>query len=255
MHQEYHGWQHNNCSVPQKDVNADCWMVAMTSTVSHDGGMTFQHTAAPPGHLAVAAPYQYVPDKSEFGYGDPSGIVQSPKDGMFYMLVHQRRPFGQMRAGTCLLQSADVSNHRGWRGWNGTGFGSSSFGGEESSEFPVRFEDPYAAGFDPATAAQHACAPVINMDFTLLSVKWSTYFDRFIGIGQGQLPGKKGVWYQFSLTDDLLHWDDPMPIRPKLQNSTGGAIFEENYASVLDPGSDDPNFNTVGETALFYYTS
>jgi hypothetical protein len=46
MHQEFHGWQHNNCTLKPKGntFESHCWMVAMTSTVSTDGGNTFHHT-------------------------------------------------------------------------------------------------------------------------------------------------------------------------------------------------------------------
>ena len=57
MHQEYHGWDFGNCTAPRQLQTAQCWMVAMTSTISNDGGRTFYHTAAPPGHLMAAAPY------------------------------------------------------------------------------------------------------------------------------------------------------------------------------------------------------
>lgn len=70
-HQEFHGFEHGNCSLcvpgqhtpgcvlPANKVK-DCWMVALTSTVSTDGGFTFHHTAPPPGHLIAAAPYPYL---------------------------------------------------------------------------------------------------------------------------------------------------------------------------------------------------
>ncbi len=142
MHQEYHGWQHKNCSVSPKKhgLQQHCWMVAMTSTISSDGGNTFQHTRQPPGHLVAAAPYPYVPDHSEFGYGDPSGIIKHQTNGYFYMTLHSRRKLSLLESGTCIMRTNDPRDIRSWRGWNG-------------SDFSVSFADPVCTNILPLVFA------------------------------------------------------------------------------------------------------
>lgn len=151
--------------------------------------------------------------------------MRSPKDGMYYMAVHNRRPYMGMDHGSCMLRTADVADVRSWRGWNGT-------------SFSVRFADPYAAGFDPQTASAHACAPSESIPtLTILSLKWSSFYGAFLGVGQGVMEGRGRVpWYQFSLSDDLVHWSQPVPIRPMQDNATIPPSVQ-NYASVLDPAS------------------
>eukprot|EP00041_Stephanoeca_diplocostata_P018631 m.391202 g.391202 ORF g.391202 m.391202 type:complete len:396 (+) comp21073_c1_seq2:109-1296(+) len=238
-HQEYHGWQHNNCSVT-KNQNKFCWMVAMTALISTDGGYTFHHVAEPPKHLVAAAPYQYEPDISGFGYGDPSGIVRNPKDGFVYMTTHSRQNHSALEAGTCIMRTKTPENIASWRGWDG-------------QSFSVSFVDPYANAFVPGTESMHVCNTNSGLDFTVLSLKWSTYYDAFIAVGQGTYVFANGthtIGYVFALSTDLLQWSGKHFIREMAKDGT----VTDNYASVLDPSSSDPNFNDIGEHGYFYFT-
>lgn len=221
-------------------------MVAMTSTVSRDGGLTFVHSADPPGHLVAAAPLQYDPNHSEFGYGDPSGIIRHRGDGMYYMTLHSRTTHGVIIAGTGLMRTANVQDWKSWRCWNGTAFS-------------VAFVDPYAVPRpNPETLSRHICAPIHTLNFTVLAVKWSDHFGRYIAIGEGPFRLSNGsrisaFMYTLSAPDDdrLTRWESPPRlIRPMIQNSLSG----DNYPSLLDNMSSSSNFETIGRQAWLYFT-
>jgi len=248
MHQEYHGWEHGNCSVPGggRAKVEGCWMVAMTSTVSHDGGRSFAHTADPPGHLVAAAPLQYDPNHSEFGYGDPSGIIRHHADGMYYTMLHSRTAHGVVIPGTGLMRTANVLDWKSWRCWNG-------------SAFSAVFVDPYAVPRpDSAMLSRHVCAAIPALGFTVLAVRWSEHFQRYIAIGEGLFRLNNGTQipaflYTLSAADDahLTRWESPPRlIRPMLHSM----LLSENYPSVLDSMSDSANFETIGQQAWLYYT-
>lgn len=241
-HQEYHGWEHKNCSVPPSQLVQDCWMVALTLFTSPDGGFTFRHAAPAPDHLVANAPYPYVPDRSGFGYGDPSGIVFH--DGFFYVFMHSRQNHSAVAAGTVLMRSANLSDPRSWSCWNGTNFG-------------VVFVDPYEVPPpDPALLASHVCTPIADLGhYVWLSLKFSTFYNRWLLTGQGgpvTLPNGTvvGAAYIFALSagTDLLHWEPPQLLREK-------PTFVQNYASLLDEASPTTNFDTLGQHAYFYYTA
>lgn len=243
MHQEFHGFQHNNCTpnVKPKNYTKDCWMVAMTSTISMDGGYTFAHTFKPPHHLSMAAPYPYLPGQSGFGYGDPSGIVFNHLDNFYYMTTSSRKPHFEVKNGICLQRTSNVSDIHSWKAWDG-------------SDFTIQFSDPYSDTFEPGTEATHVCQPIPGLNFTVLSLKYSTYFEKFIATGEG-------LWYNpqtnqdvngyiYSLSDNLLSWGPKYLLRERVEDYP----ISENYASLLDPDSTDPNFNDFGKSGYFYYT-
>lgn len=259
-HQEYHGFEHDNCSickpghrtsgcVPASDKVKSCWMVALTSTISTDGGMTFKHTAPPPGHLVANAPYPYLPDRSEFGYGDPSGIFHHRNDGHYYLSATSRTRHDDVLPGTVLLRTNDLRDWRSWRCWDGQGFSTT-------------FVDPYAVPRpDPATLGQHVCKPVRDLDFTVLSIKYSTHFNAYIATGQGVFRYPNGTalrgssyMYKLSLDDSILRWSEAKLIRPKKSSSPPDWGVTENYASLLDDTASSANFEEVGQEAWFYFT-
>lgn len=249
MHQEYHGWEHANCSVQPSSGAAvkNCWMVAITSSISRDGGRSFTHTATPPGHLVASAPLQYDPDHSEFGYGDPSGIFRHHRDGMFYMTMTSRTLHGVVLPGTVIMRSSTPTDLRSWRCWNGT-------------SFSVAFVDPYAMPRpSPTTLSSHVCAPMpsIGRNYIVLCIKFSTFFQEYVAVGEGFYTFPNGTCihayvYSLSTNGDVTLWSKPYLIRPR--KSSPGIGVNENYASILDDTSSSRNFETVGRSAWFYYT-
>lgn len=138
---------------------------------------------------------------------------------------------------------------KSWRCWDGRGFSTT-------------FVDPYAVPRpDPSTLAQHVCQPVRDLDFTVLSIKYSTHFNAYIATGQGPfrfpngtaLPGASYV-YKISLDGSLLHWSETRLIRPKKSSAPPEWGISENYASLLDETALSANFEEVGQEAWFYFT-
>lgn len=247
-HQEYHGWENHNCSAatPPAELTKECWMVAITLFASTDGGYTFKHAAPAPAHLVANAPYEYVPNGSGYGYGDPSGIAFL--QGFYYLFVHSRVNYSAVEAGTSLMRAANLSDPRSWRCWDG-------------SAFEATFVDPYAVPRpDPATLAAHVCTPIAELGtFVWLSLKFSTFYGAFVMVGQGGPVARPDGTvvenaYVFTLSaaaDDLLHWGPPQLLREKQKSG----VLTENYASLLDEGSPSKNFDTVGQNAYFYFTA
>jgi hypothetical protein len=241
VHTEYQGSTHpGKCA---SGVYERCWYNAVTLARSSDGGNSFVHAQPPPKDLVAAVPYRYTPDSGPYGIFQPSNIVK--KDGYFYSLVSATR-FGQQKLGTCVMRTQRLDDPRAWRAWNG-------------SDFTVRFVDPYA---DHPVPRDHVCEPVLpdriaNMTFSLT---YNTYFHKFLLVGPAGLydPRARRVvnGFYYSLSDDLLDWDQRKLIREAvlLQDYKCGGPDPEYYPSVLDPGSDSPNFETTGRRPYLYFT-
>ena len=253
LHNEYHGFEHANCTV-QPFRKGVCQTFALTAGVSRDGGWSWQHLQPPPRHLVATVPHRYVNDGSQlwFGWGDPGGIVRSPRDGYYYATAHNRATVGAQPNGTCLLRTPDLFDVAAWRGWNGTGFG-------------ARFVNPYTAS--PAALAGARCAPLEDQPDGALprgqhgqptvhqGLAWSQPLQRFVGTfwntaHDPTLGG--GAPFLLGLSADLLQWTPlvPLPVPP-----TADQLF---YPSLM---SDDPlppgehNFNVLtGANFSLYYT-
>jgi hypothetical protein len=104
-----------------------------------------------------------------------------------------------------------------------------------------------------AAPAAHVCDPVAQIGKMTSSLTYSTYFGKYILVGQQGAP-VPGFYY--SLSDDLLHWtrdkllmqapldwthrcDQPNPVRDP---------------SLIDAGSLTTNFETTRQRAYLYFT-
>lgn len=124
---------------------------SVTLMRSTDGGLSWGHARAPPGHIVAASPYLYRstgPQSVLFGFRSPSNIIRSQADGFYYAFIMAGwvapiDAVGQSR-GECLLRTRDLSDPSSWRAWNG-------------SVFSVRLDvNPYTdPHLDPA---EHICA-------------------------------------------------------------------------------------------------
>ena len=149
LHNEYQGYRH-----PGRCPSGEyfkCWYNAVTLATSRDGGRTFTHAPAP-RHLVANVPYRYVPDEGPVGVFSPSNIVRNPDDGHYYALV-TTQGYKAQREGNCLMRTADLSDPRAWRAWDG-------------SAFSVRFANPYRTRGAPR---QHVCATVSRNEISTMS--------------------------------------------------------------------------------------
>jgi hypothetical protein len=161
LHVEYPGMNFGRC-----DGNGTtypyCWTVAMTLSVSHDWGSSWQHAREPPDHMVAAPPYRYHGSATtpNAGWGDSSGITRSPTDGFFYSVAHNRFAEGLQGNGSCVMRTRDISNPRSWRGWGG-----------ETRGFTVVFASPYAATAPSYDPSQHICTPLDLPDCVVMGGK------------------------------------------------------------------------------------
>jgi hypothetical protein len=242
VHEEYQGNQHpGRCP---SGIYQSCWFNAITSASSADAGERFVQQPAPAG-LVAAVPYRYVPDAGRpYGLFQPSNIVK--RDGFYYALL-QAESFGEQQRGTCVIRSADLSQPRSWRAWDGDGF-------------DVRFVDPYREPIgDPA---DHVCEPVAENEIEKMaqSLTWSSYLGKYllVGVAGESLPAlnrtRSGIY--FSLSEDLIHWS---PRRLIAQTELPwtfqcGDRYPVLYPSILDPQSESRNFTTAGRSPYLYFT-
>merc|ERR1719506_1054227 len=100
-----------------------------------------------------------------------------------------------MPAGRCLMRSSDPTQFALWYGWNG-------------ANFSVQFVDPYKPF--RAEPEKHTCQTLATLKFTVLDLKWSEHFQRYIA------GGESPKYYVYALSDDLITWEKPVVLRVKL---------------------------------------
>ena len=254
LHNEYHGWLHDDCAGGAKRKIGRCQMFSLTAAISHDGGRHWDHLRPPPRHLLATPPYRYDSTALWFGWGDSGGIVKNPNDGFYYVTGHNRATIGAQINGTCLMRTKTLTDIESWRGWNG-------------EEFDATFVDPYLLDPD-ADVTPHLCSvledsaqglprgqhghPTVNQGLV-----WSTYLKKFIAVlwntGHDETIGS-GAPFVFALSDDLIRWSDvaPLPLPVDLPN---GSLA---YPSLLDGAAQHDSaarkgFDQVGRTPSLYF--
>jgi hypothetical protein len=243
VHDEFHGDE-----VPGECPSGNffkCWYNAITLARSTDRGATFDHARPPPGHLVAEVPYRYVPDAGQVGLFQPSNIVK--KGDYYYALVSAPSPrYGLQKPGDCLIRTNRLADPASWRAWNG-------------DDFSVQFVDPYRVRANPA---DHVCEPVSPNEIGGMtgSLTYNSYFGKYLLVSNSTAydPAKRrnvsGFYY--SLSDDLISWRPRKLIKEVvlLQTYKCGDPDPVLYASVLDPESTSPNFETTGRRPYLYFT-
>jgi hypothetical protein len=254
VHNEYHGNAHGYNMCPS-GIYQNCWYNAIVFATSTDGGSHFQH-ATPPKHLIAEVPYKYVPDSGPHGIFSPSNIIHH-KDGYYYFLARTTTTELQ-EEGVCLFRTSDLTDPKSWRAWNGT-------------DFSVQMINPYnsSGSNDPAL---HVCAPV---QYSLLrtmheSLTYNKVFHVYLLVGTcvniSNEPSECGEPIQqtfnvtrvygfcYSTSSDLLNWTQPrwiMKVYPSWDCPVGKPCIYQ--PSLLDPTSDDLNFEQSGDSPYLYY--
>ena len=233
VHDEFHGDRRPALCPTGRYM--DCWYNALTLVVSRDGGRSFR---PPPGRALIAAlPYRYDQvGRGHHGYFNPSNILRV--DGAFYMFTFATKALSQ-REGNCLLRTTRIDDAAAWRAWDGAGF-------------VVRFIDPYT---ETAPPEEHVCAAVGSgaLRWPVTSLVRHAPTGLFVATMQNTARDG-GVFYATS--PDLLHWSQPALLIAAAGPSgwTCGDPGPIAYPSLLDPSSDDPNFQTVGDDPLLFVT-
>jgi len=267
IHNEYHGFAHDNCAAPPGQQFSTCWSSTVTLGASTNQGDTFTH-AAPPGHFVAALPYRYSASQTRnTGLFAPSNIIQKqpqPQQDDFYYLFLEATGDDTMdqQYGACVLRTRTLDDPASWRAWDGTGFN-------------LRFVDPYANPSEPP--AMHLCQPVSQLDVHGLNtqVTYNSYLDRYVMIDVGlkyrvdrpaagltnddALPG-----LYYSTSTDLVHWTGhKLLMASEIRASytigadpdTGQCLGDDfiAYPALLDPGSSGRNFETTGAQPYLYF--
>jgi hypothetical protein len=218
-----------------------CWYNAVTLATSGDGGANYAEAPAP-RNLVATIPSPYRPGAGPQGMFEPSNIVRSPRDGMYYAMVRMIRR-GDRTASVCPIRTARPWDAESWRGWDGRGF-------------TVRFVDPYRVSAAPA------CSPVSQQEIGGMSesLTYNTVLRRFLLVGAtGARPPDGGpvVWgFYYSTSPDLVHWTARRLLLRTVLPWTFrcGAPDPALYPSLIDPASRSRDFDTTGGHAFLYYT-
>ena len=238
VHTEYPGNVYHNCTGP---AYPRCWTVTIGLAVSHDFGASWAHALPPPAHLVAAVPYQYNASQLAYGWGDPSNIVF--RDGFYYAAVWNRNDVGLQRAGVCIMRTNNLVDPTSWRAWGG-------------ETFNVSFVSPYTMA--PGVEAAHVCTVTNLPSCPLGGLVWSTYLDAFVASMDCSLQA--GSQFYVSTSSDLITWATPAPFysRKDLPPDAAKNVTSMSYPTWIDPAAPargDPNFSTIGETALLSWVS
>ena len=244
VHDEYQGWRYDSACGTVWAQQQTCWMNAITSAVSTDGGATF--AAAPsPSHVVASAPYPYARGTGPFGYFKPTNIVRRPEDGYFYFLVRAEANRAQSQ-GTCVLRTTNLADAASWRAWDG-------------NDFTVRFINPYVETRELPSA--HVCRPVDTPVIGTMSASltYSSYLGKFVlldGIAPVDDQGLEHPGIYYATSSDLVHWGD----RRLLMNAevtwthACGDPDPVGNPSLIDADSPSRNFDVMGRRAYLYFT-
>ena len=241
IHNEYHGWEHGQCSAPEGE-HFQCWYNAMTLAVSTDGGASWQHAAAPPNHVIATIPVPYEDGTGPYGIYAGTQVVE--KDGYYYQFVKAQDQ--TLRQWTCLMRTPDITDPSAWRFWDG-------------ADFNGEFVNPYVGEIDDP--ANHTCPPIAidQIGAQLVeSLTYNTELERYVlvGISADHIDGREVWGFYFSLSEDLINWTHRKLIMevelPWTWEPGDGSTHL--YPSLLDPDSTSLNFDTTDNQAYLYFT-
>ena len=226
VHNEYHGYAHNNCNLPANQQFAGCWQNGVTYAVSTDGGKSYSHPV-PPAHIIASSPKVYNPNAGTFnGHFEPSNIIK--KDGYYYALTESLNNSNDWHSdGVCIMRTSNLSDPASWRFWDGTDFN---------------------------VSGNQLCAPVIPYDSgntPHMTLSYNTYFQKYIAIDCS--IGTIGKC-SYSLSDDLLHWAAKKSLFTTDSTSPNWKYYC-GFSSLLQPGDPTRNFEQTGRSPWLYFVS
>lgn len=227
-HHEFHCLAHGLCS-------GDRWFPALTLSVAYDG----IHVGTPSFGIAARSYYGFNGDATpvDGAYSDPTNIMQSPFDGLYYMIAMNKVAGGNV-VKNCVLRTSDLLDPGAWRVFDGASFNAL-----------------------PQNGAQ--CAHVMDFGGGVWapgSLSYSMYLGRFVYLAFGVYGGRQGFWVRTSVTNDLTQWSSPLLVleAPLSWGDNGNyrGRPEWVYPSFLDP--DAPSFGTlnfdrIGQAPYLYW--
>ena len=274
VHTEFHGADFNRpdlctygSSQPALGLSW-CWLSAITSAVSSDGGASFEHAQTPPAHLVANIPYQYEKDSGATGFRAPTNIVRrSEPGGDFYYMMFDASQFSKgsfaaenmQQSGACIMRTNDLSSPSSWRAWDGNSADDTQGGFTVQFQYPFPIE-PVAGGL---------CTPLdetrpVPLSNTLVprGLSFNSYFDRYMLVGNRTTTEPDGTTFfyvYYLLSDDLVHWSAPNLIMraPTIAqyraDGCSGPDVPVVYPTVMDRDDASTNFERTSQTADLYY--
>lgn len=216
-----------------------CWYNTITAVVSRDAGRSYQY-ASPKLVAAINAKAKEV-EGGQAGVFSPSNIIK--KDNFYYFFATVVDPINKI-SGNCLFRTSEINDPASWRSWI-------------SGSFSGKISDPYLDGGN----GRGPVCDIIGQGKLSGSVSSVVYHEpskSWIAVMTGERLDKKGtklsgIFYSFS--KDLLSWsysrqltDAPLINSPSCLGQSGQA-----YPVILDPKSQDRNFQSISDDALLVY--
>jgi hypothetical protein len=227
-HHEYHCRAHGTCA-------SDRWYPALTLSIAYDG----VHVGTPSYGVAARPPYGFAGDATpiEGAYSDPSNVMQSPIDGLYY-LIAMNKVAGGNGVKNCVLRTADLTNPGAWRVFDGGSYSALPQNGAPCADVMAYGDGVWAPG----------------------SLSYSTYLNRFVYLAFGVFGGRQGFWARTSATNDLTQWSSPLLVleAPLSWGDNGNYLGRPEwvYPSFLDPDAPSLgtlNFDRIGQAPYLYW--
>jgi hypothetical protein len=251
IHTEYPGNVYNNTGpdAPMCTIHPypTCWTVSIGLAISHDWGATWKHARPPPHHLVAAVPYGYNQSQLAYGWGDPSNIVKSPKDGLYYVAIWNRNQVGLQAPGICMMRTGDLMDPASWRAWDGTDYTVSLDASPYSMKPGTQSEHICTVTNLPAGDTKTGCAPA--------GMVWSDYLKKFV------VTLGCGGHFKYATSDDLISWSATrvLDVKHNLAPNISKMVVDMNYPTFMDPNAPkafgDKNYYTIGQSAYLFWSS
>lgn len=263
LHVEYRGDKHRQESGCTRGTYQQCWWNTVTTATSTNGGLTFTRPENPATRPVIRNNFPYQPMVGHaYGFMNPSNLIED--NGYLYTFIYNRQQTNQ-KEGNYLVRHADNGNWTdgNWQVWRLTRWQNiGEILATSSTRFSIRPElgKPLALGNTRKTSLSR-----VFRDSTPLraySLVKHTPSGKFVALLTSKKPHERsGDGFYISTADCIsCTWSLPRqivqadyridPICSANPKATNIEIYR--YASLLDPDSRDPNFNTVGDTPYLY---
>lgn len=241
VHNEYQGHAQAGDQCPSGEYFL-CWYNSVTLSVSLDGGATYQHIAATPGHFVAGLPEVYHPDGGVYGVFSPSNIIK--RDDYYYAFAKVQNYIMEDQH-VCLMRTPDLADPTAWRFWDGAAFNGA-------------FVDIYS---NPGADKRNARCPRLAYEEIAqmhAGITWNSVLEKYVLVGTSSDPklDPNPFGFFYALSDDLIHWERrelllevPLPWTAKAHDDV---VYL--YPTLIDHESDSRNFETVGAAAYLYFT-
>ncbi len=224
IHNEYHGWEHNNCnSNPDTTDRFNCWWTSINLAKSTNAGKNFSHLTLPSHNIANIM-IDYSPDNKNgrMGVHQPSNIIS--KEGYYYAKVRIRTPgyplIGSISdGGVCVMRTNNLDSPDSWKFWDGAGFNLLT------KNLPLNGN----------------CANTFRTEWDW---HYSEYFGQYVTFGKNK---NKPITVELSKNLDLTNI--------QITEFQSPFIKYTPYFTLIQPGAETRNFEDIDRSPWLYFTT